>query len=383
MNILIVTPVPTYPATQGSRQRVADMARAFQRRGDNVTMLYWTGERPEAGSIEAMTAAWDGLRVVPDDRHVQRRSQESYFDIDDWYHDAIDRALSALLRDRRFDACVVNYVWLSRALLMLPPDCVRVIDLHDLFGDRAARFAEIGQGPDWYHTSIAQEQRGLDRADLLVAIQAEEAQEARRRTTRAMVEVGLLSRPWPVRARTGDGPLTVGYLGSPNAFNVASIRAFIDALAANPLPTVRLVAAGPICDLLAGMERQPFALLGRVRAPADFYAGVDVAINPMLGGTGLKIKTVEALAHGVGVVATPVAFAGIETDCTDHLCGDVGAMIERLHRLADDPSALASLRQASRRVFARYAATQSAHFDALHDRITALRAERLTAIPSI
>lgn len=378
MQILVIAPVPTSPATQGSRQRARDIARAFQAKGDSVTLLYWTGELPEPGSIEAMEADWDDVQIVSSKGHVRPAPGAAGFGIDDWYHPAIGRRIAALLREQRFDACVVNYVWLSRALLALPDDCVKIIDLHDLFGDRAETFRAIGLRPDWFHTSIAEERRGFERADLLVAIQAEEAEEARRRTSREIMEVGFLSRPWPAPQRARRGDLVFGYLASANGFNVASISAFCDALGdAGPMPGVRFVAAGPVCDALAAMLGNRFELLGRVTAVEDFYRGIDCAINPMLGGTGLKIKTVEALGHGVAMVGTRAAFAGIESDRPEHGCETMAAMVAAIAGLGREPDGMDALRAASVAVFDRYIAAQQAHFAALHARITTLASRAL------
>ena len=42
------------------------------------------------------------------------------------------------------------------------------------------------------------------------------------------------------------------------------------------------------------------------------YAAASVALVPLRAGSGLKIKLVEALAHGVPVVSTSVGAAGVE-----------------------------------------------------------------------
>ncbi len=56
-----------------------------------------------------------------------------------------------------------------------------------------------------------------------------------------------------------------------------------------------------------------------------------MAIAPILWGAGVKLKTVEALAHGVPVVATTVGAEGIPDDWRHHV--DV----------ADDPAEFAAL----------------------------------------
>ena len=196
--------------------------------------------------------------------------------------------------------------------MWLPDDCIKIIDTHDLFGGRAEKFTSIGRKPEWYYTSVEEETRGLDRADFVVAIQSDEALELKERTRSEVVEVGYLLPPSPVRRRRAedDDAISLGYIGSANPFNVASVSHFCEVLSGRTLPQdVRLLASGSICDLLKTMPRQPFTLLGRVKHLDEFYESIDVAINPMTGGTGLKIKTIEALSHGVAVVGTAEAFA--------------------------------------------------------------------------
>ena len=45
--------------------------------------------------------------------------------------------------------------------------------------------------------------------------------------------------------------------------------------------------------------------------PADFYAQADVAINPVFQGTGLKIKTFEAISYDKVTLVHPHSMAGV------------------------------------------------------------------------
>jgi glycosyltransferase involved in cell wall biosynthesis len=52
-------------------------------------------------------------------------------------------------------------------------------------------------------------------------------------------------------------------------------------------------------------------LHGEVPDGDAFLAGLDIAVNPVFFGGGLKIKTVEYLAHGLPSVLTAEALFGI------------------------------------------------------------------------
>ena len=58
--------------------------------------------------------------------------------------------------------------------------------------------------------------------------------------------------------------------------------------------------------------------LGFVEDLAAAYAGAGCAIVPLLRGGGSPLKFVEALAHGVPVVATPRAAAGLDARAGEH-----------------------------------------------------------------
>jgi glycosyltransferase involved in cell wall biosynthesis len=52
--------------------------------------------------------------------------------------------------------------------------------------------------------------------------------------------------------------------------------------------------------------------LGTIGDVGDFYRRVRVVVVPVSSGTGIRMKALEALAHGVGVVATPRGAEGLE-----------------------------------------------------------------------
>lgn len=51
--------------------------------------------------------------------------------------------------------------------------------------------------------------------------------------------------------------------------------------------------------------------MGYIEDPADFYAKADVAINPVFQGTGLKIKTFEAISFDKVTLVHPHSMAGV------------------------------------------------------------------------
>ena len=73
--------------------------------------------------------------------------------------------------------------------------------------------------------------------------------------------------------------------------------------------------AGGICDSfeLACPDHAANGIvsLGKVRDVGDFYDAIAIAVVPLLSGTGVSLKTLEAVEHGVPVISTPVGVRGI------------------------------------------------------------------------
>lgn len=370
---LIISPTPSSPAIQGNRQRVRDFGRALKAAGMKVIFLYYATEGLSEASLAQMQADWDHVEVVYPDPSQLKRSFEPFFGVDDWCPPVLLQATSVLFSRIHIDICVVNYVWLSKCLEAAPRGCVRVIDTHDLFGGRADHFYALNRKPEWFYTSPDEEKIGLDRADYVVAIQDEEADLLRARTKATVHSIGMLAEEVAavMHRQTSAGVVVAGFIASGNPMNVHSIVSYIEAVSALP-PNDRLehVAAGSICEVLSQIPQQPFRLLGLTDTVTSFYAEIDIAINPMIGGTGLKIKSVEALAHGVAFVGTQDAMAGIPSSRVEHQCTTAMEVALEVRNMSGDPTYLSDSTSASVPTFRAYTLEQHRRFRAFVEEAT-------------
>jgi glycosyltransferase involved in cell wall biosynthesis len=83
------------------------------------------------------------------------------------------------------------------------------------------------------------------------------------------------------------------------------------------LPDARLRLVGRGLDAPPSADARVEAL-GFVERLANAYAGVSVAVVPLLQGGGTPLKFVEALAYGLPVLATPRAAAGLAVADGEH-----------------------------------------------------------------
>ena len=93
-------------------------------------------------------------------------------------------------------------------------------------------------------------------------------------------------------------------------------------------------------------------MLGKVEEPWEFYRQIDVAINPVEFGTGLKIKTCEALAYGVPTVTTVHGSHAIPPETADaiRVCKSIEAMVPTLFSMSIDRKQVDQMRASAREI---------------------------------
>jgi hypothetical protein len=352
--ILLVSPTPTHPQNQGNSMRIYAIGRMLQAAGMTVHFLYYQLEGLTAGQKADMEACWDYFHPIPVVPKDMRPTGGDAYNLDDWWQPAVGEVARQLHRRWHFQAVIANYVWFSGVLKVFGADVVKVLDTHDLFGGRAERFRQAGLEPEWYYTTDAEEARGLQRADIVLAIQNEEAaafEALGHRNVRVLGHVIGLRHRQPRQQDTR--PIVAGFLASGNPINVVSFERMRQRLVQCPTKYVQFVLAGTVCSKLASGP-DPFRSLGGVDHCDDFYDLVDVVLNPMAFGTGLKIKSVEAIFEGKPLVATTTAMAGLPIM---HRLHDLTSPEEVAERVVDlKPNELLELADASRQCAAAYAA---------------------------
>ncbi len=333
-HVLIVSPIPSHPQFQGNSARIYRLNRMFQLCGYQVHFLYFGMEGLSDEQRRAMEAQWDYFHFVQPNGPAAEPAFGDYFDIDDWYDDRVSDYVDGLCQKWNFDVCVANYVWFSKVLDVVPDSTQRVIDTHDVFGDRHIVAKEAGLEPVWFYTTKELEAYALERADLVLAIQDEEKAYFESITQTRVEVMGYVVPHQPIVTNKND-KITIGYIGSGNPFNIESLRVFQQEVMANPelMQRFTFLLGGTVCKTFSPMN-EIFDIIGLVDDLDDFYRQIDIAINPMVGGTGLKIKSLEALSYGKALLATEDAMVGIDGTDAFHNFDSVPAMVNALKSLS-------------------------------------------------
>jgi polysaccharide biosynthesis protein PslH len=317
------------PADQGNARRIMQMVRLYKAQGFEVDLLYHSEEGFDPALSHALALEFGRVTVVRSraPKHIQ---PGHVCRIVDWYDRGLEAAAKDMHRLRGYSVVHVNYVWYSPLLDQFGSDVVKVLDTHDVFGERRAKYTAAGMKPQWFSTTLADEDAALRRADAALAIQKEEAAELAARGHRNILYLPYVEpcvRPFEVRG--GDRPLIFGYLGSGNDWNILSMADFLSRLQLRGTPFPHpIVVAGGVCRHVRDMAG--VIKLGFVQELHTFYDAIDIALNPMVGGTGLKIKTVEPLSYGRPVLTTLSGAQGLTHLWQMPVFDDNAALVDHL-----------------------------------------------------
>lgn len=335
MKVVLVSSFPAFPTTAGNRSRIRRLALAIRDQGHDVTfvLLESKWESTDHAAHEAAfgpgkyiriekkywLAKWACGAAVGAIKRVLRMAG-----VEAAYYSRLDR-----FRDRHFvqelrrlglqpDVVLVEYVLDSWAFEAFPATARRVLDTHDAFADRHKGYVQQGIDNFWVSLKPASENAGLRRADVVLAIQPEEAQRFRSQlamdgkgTAPEVVVVGHL-------LETSSSSIDYGlqdaalFLASDNPANRHAMKSFL----ANVLPRVvriipgfELKLVGSICGAVPDVPN--VRKLGWVDDVRSAFAQAPLAVNPMLAGTGINIKLLEAMACGVPTVSTVTGVRGL------------------------------------------------------------------------
>lgn len=220
--------------------------------------------------------------------------------------------------------------------------CRTAILMHDLLSARVSRFQAAELPLDCPPIAEVDEMHWLSGADTVLAAQEQEAD-----TIRPRVRARVLVTPVALHPRAlGEERISAGrclFVGSNILPNQTGLRFLLQAVWPHvraQVPGATLAVAGSVGNALSsllgegsgegslatlGVEK-----LGIVPSLEDEYARANVCLVPLLLGTGIKIKLLEALGFGKAIVSTHTGVQGLESWAAETIT------------IADEPEAFAS-----------------------------------------
>lgn len=368
--VLLVAPVPTHPSTTGASSRVRYMSAALESLGHDVHFMHlqqplfaddaelrrhW-GERLHVfRSLSLSSLVGRARRKLV---RITGKSLHLNLPVDSYFDPEAAQYLQRLIAAESFDIVIVSYVFYSRLLESLEVPIRKVLDTHDVFSDRYRLYREHGQANEFFSTDLRGERKALNRADVVLAIQQWDASHFLSLTSKPVAVVGHLA---PVADETSSehrDSRAILFVGGPMGINVHGVNWFIEQV----LPAVRRRIDQAELWLVGGINQRLRHLppsvrrLGFVDALGDLYRRAAVVINPQQFGTGLSIKSVDALRYGRPLVTTPSGARGLEDGAGVAFCqaGTAVEFGEAVVELLGDSSRRAALGRCAAEFARRY-----------------------------
>ena len=228
--------------------------------------------------------------------------------------DKLVMLVSKLARRYRPKAIIVEYIFSAPVFAAVPADTLKIVDTIDVFSRKEDQVLSYGIA-DPLACGEEEERHALLHADVIVAIQSREA-----RLLKDLVperEVILVGIDLDVVGGPREGeviPDSIVVVASDNALNVHGFGAFLRECwpvikRARPEATLHVVGrVGDACRV----DDPAIRYSGWIDDLDQIYREASVVINPTVAGTGLKIKSVQALAHGKPLVAWPNGVEGLD-----------------------------------------------------------------------
>jgi len=354
MNILIFSAVKIYPADAGSRIRILNFTKYLLSQGHQVHYVYYTDDGISKVHFEYMSDLCDTFTVIAREEKFLRKTGN--YTLDEVYEESIYTKINELINIFDIEAVMINYFFYSKFFEYLPKNIYKIIDTHDKFTDRYTLFEDTNVLYDWHSYAKEDEAKALNRADMVLSITDEEKnyfstlcnENVRVQTIGHIDNKRYLTKEYTTLKK-------IGFIGGANKVNIAAINAFLEDFytLCTHKDDVEIVIAGQICNHITN-KASNITLLGLIDELEDFYAIVDVVINPLTFGTGQKIKSVEALSFGLPILSTNVGFEGIKSNNKFHHLVGLKELIFAIDSIIEDPNELKKLAFESRAVFDLY-----------------------------
>ena len=400
MKLLAVLVELPYPANHGARCDIARRLEAFQELGWDVHAITWTGGRLEAPIREAdiarMNSVVADLELLKLDRGARR-----VLNMLRWPSQAAGRWPSRAERERLlqkyrsatpgFDAIWIDGIhaaplgrWLADQLgvpyfyrshnieyrynaeqASLATGLNKLSVMGNLAGLKRLETSVLRGAALFYDISFEDlatwRAAGFDNGRLLSTMADRDMLDLAKRGTDTLVPSDI--------AFTGS-------LSLPN--NVAALEWYLSqvhpkVIAKRPQTTLVVAGRNPSSDLSARVAAAGGELIANPEHMEPILLGCEVAINPILHGSGVNVKMIDMLASGRRVVSTSIGTRGLPPEIVElvAIADDADGMAEAIVTSLAEPEAQAAR---DRRI-----ATVSRHFGLVGFRQSLAEAETIVA----
>ena len=198
----------------------------------------------------------------------------------------------------------------------------------------------------------------IDKVDGIAAITRKDAAYFRKFCSKPIIDIpyGVYPEEFTPNYEI-EGKPKFYHIGSMNWMpNEEGIRWFIDKVLPKTVEKVPdfiyHLAGRNMPEWLTALQNPHVDVIGEVPDAKEFVANHDVAIVPLLAGSGIRIKIIESMAMGKTVITTRVGAEGILYDEEVNLiiAENIAKMVEAIRAINENPEIAVRIGQAARKL---------------------------------
>ena len=375
MKILLLCNKPPYPATEGGPMAMNSIIQGLLNAGHKVKILAVNSKKynvtesdiPEEYKAKTGIELIDvDLRVKPLNAFLNLFTKKSY-NIERFISRDFTKRLTEILKAEQFDIVQLEMLHMtpyietirkhSKALIVL-----RAHNVEHKIWERTAK--ETKNPPlKWYYNHLAStlreyELNALETVDGIAAITPKDAAFFRKYSSKPVIDIPFGVYPEEfVPDYEIDGEPQFYHIGSMNYMpNEEGIRWFINDILPDTVKKVPdfvyHLAGRNMPEWLKTLKDEHVDVIGEVPSAREFVANHDVAIVPLLSGSGIRIKIIEAMAMGKTVITTLVGAEGIlyDEDANIVIAENKAKMVEAIRRINENPQMAVEIGKAARKL---------------------------------
>lgn len=379
MRILQLSPKPPYPKVDGGCVAIAAMTESMLLADHDVKVLCMSTHKHPFDSQKVpadilkqtrMEAIEMDTRVKPLDALLNLFSSRSY-NIERFFSEDFEKRLKEILQKDAFDIIHLESIFCTPYL-----DVIRahskakiVVRAHNIEFRIWEQLAGQEANPlkKWYLNLLASRLKKyevdvLKKVDGIVAITKDDADGLKQLGISVPIEVvpiGMNVNKIEVNPLQSES-IHLYHLGAMDWLpNVEGINWFVNDIwpkITEEFPDVKcwLVGREMPTSLLSNSSGN-LKIEGSVSSVSEFISDKNVAIIPLLSGSGLRVKIVEALAFGKVVITTSLGATGIpfENGKNMLIANSTDEFVKQIQALKESPELIASIGDEARKLAER------------------------------